>query len=51
MVTVVAHWPPFGVKVYVVVPADAVLKVAGLQEPVIPLFDVAGNVPGVSPIQ
>ena len=43
-VAVVAHWPDDGVKVYVVVPAVAVLIVAGLHVPVIPLFDVVGSV-------
>lgn len=40
---VVAAQPDVGVKVYVVVPVLAVLIVAGLQVPVIPLVDVAGN--------
>ena len=35
IVTVLAHWPVVGVKVYVVVPAVAVLIVAGLQVPMI----------------
>ena len=34
-------------NVYVVVPAVAVLMVAGLHVPVIPLFDVAGSVGAV----
>lgn len=51
IVVEVPHWPTFGVKVYTVVPADAVLMVAGLQVPVIPLLDVAGKVPGAWPIQ
>jgi hypothetical protein len=42
-VAVVAHWPLDGVNVYVVVPAVAVLIVAGLHVPVTPLLDVAGN--------
>ena len=42
-VAVVAHCPANGVKVYVVVPAVAVLIVAGLHVPVIPLLDNAGN--------
>jgi hypothetical protein len=42
-VAVVAHCPAPGVKVYVVVPAVAVLMVAGLHVPVIPLVDVVGN--------
>jgi hypothetical protein len=47
MVAVVAHDPAAGVKVYVVVPAVAVLMVAGFQVPVILLFDVAGKAGGV----
>src|SRR4030095_5866057 len=43
IVAVAAHWPAVGVKVYVVVPNVAVLIVAGLQVPVMPLVDVAGN--------
>ena len=43
-----AHWPAFGVKVYVVV---AVLFIAGLQVPVNPLFDVAGSAGIVDPAQ
>ena len=39
----VAHCPAAGVKVYTVVPIAEVLMVAGLQVPVIPLFDVNGN--------
>ena len=38
----IAHCPALGVKVYVVVPAVAVLT-AGLHVPVIPLLDVVGN--------
>ena len=34
-----------------VVPAVAVLIVAGLHVPVIPLVDVVGSVPGVDPTQ
>lgn len=41
--TAVAHCPAAGVKVYVEVPVTVVLMVAGLQVPVMPLFDVAGN--------
>jgi hypothetical protein len=41
MVAVFAHWPPSGVKVYVVV---AVLLIDGDHEPVIELFDVVGSV-------
>jgi hypothetical protein len=47
MVVVVAHWPTAGVKVYVVV---AVLLIAGLQLPVMPLFEVVGRV-NVPPVQ
>jgi hypothetical protein len=43
VVTAVAHCPAAGVKVYVVVPVIVVLIVAGLQVPLIPLLDVAGN--------
>ena len=41
MVTGAAHWPAVGVKVYV--PLAVVLITAGLQVPVILLFDVVGN--------
>jgi hypothetical protein len=40
IVVVAAHCPAVGVKVYVVV---AVLLIAGLQVPLILLFDVVGN--------
>jgi hypothetical protein len=40
---VVAHWPAAGVKVYVVVPAVAVLMVAGFHVPVIPFVEVVGS--------
>jgi hypothetical protein len=40
-----------GVNVYVVDPADAVLIVAGLHVPVIPLFEVVGRASGVVPTQ
>ena len=43
-VAVVAHRPAVGVNVYVVVPAVAVLIVAGDQVPVIPFVDVSGKV-------
>src|SRR5215216_4736493 len=43
-VAVVAHCPAVGVNVYTVVPAVAVLMLAGLHEPVIPLEDDAGSV-------
>ena len=42
-VAVIAHCPTDGVNVYVVVPAVAVLIVAGLHVPVMPLFEVVGN--------
>ena len=41
LVTETAHCPAVGVKVYVVV---AVLLIAGLQVPVMPLIDVVGSV-------
>ena len=47
MVAVLAHCPTDGVKVYVVV---AVLLIAGLQVPVMPLFEVVGKV-NVPPLQ
>ena len=43
----IAHCPADGVKVYVVVVAIAVLIVAGLHVPVIPLVEVVGNAGGV----
>lgn len=43
MVVPVPHWPDAGVKLYVVVPATAVLIVAGFQVPVIPLLEVTGK--------
>jgi len=43
-VAVIAHWPAFGVNVYVVVPAVAVLIVAGFHVPPMPLLDIAGSV-------
>jgi hypothetical protein len=46
-VAVVAHWPADGVNVYVVVPAVAVLIVAGLHVPVIPFVEVVGSVGAV----
>ena len=51
MVTTEAHWPAVGVKVYVVVPAAAVLIVDGLQMPFMLFSDVVGSVPGISPTQ
>jgi hypothetical protein len=41
MVAVEAHWFDVGVNVYVVV---AVLLIAGVQTPVMPLLDVVGKV-------
>ena len=45
MLTVVAtpHCPASGVNVYVVAPSADVVMVAGLQVPVMPLLEVAGN--------
>ena len=43
MVTGAPHWFDDGVKVYVVVPATAVLIVAGLQVPVTPFVEVVGR--------
>ena len=48
IVTVVAHCPASGVKVYVVV---VVLSSAGDQVPVMPLLEVVGNVANVAPAQ
>src|SRR5215218_2836610 len=50
-VAVVAHCPAVGVNVYTVVPAVAVLMLAGLHEPVIPLEDDAGRAGAVLPWQ
>ena len=49
MVTVLAHCPELGVKVYVLVPAVAVLMEAGLQKPVTAglLAELAGRAGGV----
>ena len=47
---VVAHCPAVGVKVYVDVPALAVLT-AGDQDPLMLLVDVVGSVGGVEPWQ
>ena len=44
----VAHWLAAGVKVYVVVPGVAVLMVARLQVPVIPLEEVPGKAGAVT---
>lgn len=49
MVALVLHWPALGVNVYVVVPAEEVLMVAGLQVPLIPLVEVLGKASGVLP--
>ena len=43
IVTAVAHCPASGVNVYVVVPTEAVLIVAGFHVPVMPLVEVEGN--------
>ena len=51
IVTIEAHCPAFGVNVYVIIPAVAVLIEEGLQVPVIPFSDVVGSVPGTSPTQ
>jgi len=51
IVAVVAHSPAVGVNVYTVGPVIVVFIVAGDQVPVIPLFDVVGNIPGVTPEQ
>jgi hypothetical protein len=48
IVVVVAHSPADGVNVYVVV---AVLLMAGLHVPVIPLLDVVGNADKLPPVQ
>ena len=47
IVAVVPHCPVAGVKVYVVVPAVAVLIVAGLHVPVMLLLDEVGKAGGV----
>ena len=51
MVAIVPHCPAFGVKVYTVEPALAVLMVAGFHVPVMPFVEVVGRVPGVAPTQ
>src|SRR3954463_6319678 len=48
-VVVVAHCTAVGVKVYVAV--AVLLTVAGLQVPVIPLFDVVGRTGAADPLQ
>ena len=51
IVAVVAQSPAVGVKVYIVVPTEAVLIVAGFQVPVMLFKEVVGNVPGAVPTQ
>ena len=51
IVAVVAHSPAVGVNVYTVGPIIVVFIVVGDHVPVIPLFDVVGNVPGITPAQ
>ncbi|MPM32646.1 hypothetical protein SDC9_79211 [bioreactor metagenome] len=46
-----AHCPPSGVNVYELDPALAVLIAAGLQVPVMLLFDVVGRISAVEPSQ
>src|SRR6186713_1152322 len=46
-----AHSPASGVKVYVVVPAAAVLMVAGFHVPVILLLETAGKPGAAAPTQ
>jgi hypothetical protein len=46
---VVAHCPAVAVNVYV--PEVVLLTVAGFQVPVIPLFEVVGNIGAVAPLQ
>jgi len=48
VVLVVAHCPASGTNVYAVDPTNDVLIVAGLQVPVILLFDTTGNIGGVA---
>ena len=48
-VVVNAHWPAFGVNVYV--PVVVLLTVAGLHAPVIALVDVVDKVGAVDPVQ
>jgi hypothetical protein len=50
-VWVVAHCPVEGVKVYMVVPGDAVLMADGDHVPLTPLLDMPGREAGVSPWQ
>jgi hypothetical protein len=51
IVVAVPHWPEVGVKLYVVVPATAVLIVAGFHVPVTPLLEVTGKAGAVLLIQ
>jgi hypothetical protein len=48
-VAVVAHWPGSGLKVYM--PEAVLLMVAGLQVPVMPLFDVPERAGATDPEQ
>jgi hypothetical protein len=43
IVVATAHWPAFGVNVYVVVPVVLVLIVAGFQVPEIPFVEFKGS--------
>ena len=43
MDTLLAHVPVAGVKIYLEVPANAVLIVAGAQVPLIPLMELKGS--------
>ena len=51
IVVIIAHCPVFGVKVYVVVPSEAVEIEFGLHVPEILFDDVNGKFPGVAPTQ
>jgi hypothetical protein len=44
IVEFVAHWPGFGVNVWTIFPEIEVDTIAGFQVPVIPSFDVSGNI-------
>ena len=48
-VAVVAHWPAFGVNVYV--PVAVLLTVAGLQVPLTPFVEVVGSTGATDPGQ
>jgi hypothetical protein len=48
-IVVVAHWPAFGVNVYI--PVVVLLTIAGLQFPIIPLVEVVGKIGDVLPPQ